>query len=177
MNTIPASANVAAIAGGVVSIVTPSASSTSALPERDVNDRFPCFATRTPIPAATNAAAVEMLKVDSDPPPVPHVSTNSSGRSAASTIMASRSACTTPATSAGVSPFTRSAISSAATCTGVPSPRMMTLNARRTLSASSDSCAARRRIAWLSNSLDMNRLEQALGERVPRHDQRNHEAK
>ena len=55
---------------------TPSASSTSALPLREVNDRLPCFAIVTPAPAATNAAAVEILNVVTVPPPVPAVSTN-----------------------------------------------------------------------------------------------------
>src|SRR5256885_7302789 len=54
---------------------TPSASSTSAEPHLDVNDRLPCLATTAPAPAATNAAAVEILKVETAPPPVPQVST------------------------------------------------------------------------------------------------------
>ena len=41
----------------------PSASSTSALPLRDVAERLPCFATGTPAPATTKAAAVETLNV------------------------------------------------------------------------------------------------------------------
>ena len=40
-------------------------------------ERLPCLATAQPAPAATSAAAVEMLKVDG-PPPVPAVSTRSS---------------------------------------------------------------------------------------------------
>src|SRR2546426_11549168 len=52
---------------------TPSASSTSAEPHLDVNDRLPCLATTAPAPAATNAAAVEILKVETAPPPVPQV--------------------------------------------------------------------------------------------------------
>ena len=62
------------------SIATPSASSTSALPHCVVNERLPCLATRTPAPAASSAAAVEMLNVLIVPPPVPHVSTRSSRR-------------------------------------------------------------------------------------------------
>src|SRR6476661_6182484 len=176
MNTMPASASVAAIAVGLVSMTTPSASSTSALPERDVNDRLPCFATRTPMPAASSAAAVEMLNVVSVPPPVPHVSTSPSGLLAGSTTIASRSASTTPATSADVSPFTRNAMSSAATCAGVPSPRMMTLNARRSVSPSSDSRAARRRMACCNASVDTNDLEQPFRQRVARGDERYHES-
>ena len=166
MNTIPASRSVASIARGVVSITTPSASRTSALPDLEVEERLPCFATRTPIPAASNAAAVEMLNVVSAPPPVPHVSTRSSGASAESTIMASRSASTTPATSADVSPLTRSAIKIAATCVGVPSPRMITPNARVSVAESRDSWAASRRMASDSASTVTRGPEQAVGQVV-----------
>ena len=61
------------------SMSTPSASSTSAEPEREVKLRLPCLATGTPAPATTNAAAVEMLSVPTRPPPVPQVSTRQSG--------------------------------------------------------------------------------------------------
>src|SRR5205814_1947952 len=43
-------------------IGTPSASSTSADPQRDVNERLPCLATAAPAPTAANAAAVERLR-------------------------------------------------------------------------------------------------------------------
>src|SRR5206468_13004186 len=56
-------------------IRTPSASRTSAEPHFDVYERFPCFGTVAPAPAATNAATVEVLNVGTVPPPVPHVST------------------------------------------------------------------------------------------------------
>ena len=104
-------------------IRTPSASSTSAEPHCDVNERLPCFATDAPAPAATNAAAVEMLKVETAPPPVPQVSTR--WRSSTSTrTIAARSARAAPATSAAVSPFNRRPIRSAAICAGVASPRI-----------------------------------------------------
>ena len=66
-----------ATSSGESSIGTPSASSRSAEPERLVLERLPCFATAQPAPAATSAAAVEMLKVEG-PPPVPAVSTRPS---------------------------------------------------------------------------------------------------
>ena len=56
---------------GPSSMSTPSTSRTSALPQREVNERFPCLATGTPAPAATKAAAVEILNVVTLPPPVP----------------------------------------------------------------------------------------------------------
>ena len=62
------------------SIRTPSASSTSAEPDRDVIARLPCFATGTPAAATTRAAVVEMLNVPLPSPPVPHVSIAPSGR-------------------------------------------------------------------------------------------------
>ncbi len=55
---------------------TPSASSTSALPDLLDTERPPCFATFAPAAAATSAEAVEMLKVWAASPPVPQVSTS-----------------------------------------------------------------------------------------------------
>ena len=80
MNTMPASSSARVAISTGASSCTPSCSSTSALPHCDVNERLPCFAMRTPAPAASSAAAVEMLNVGTAPPPVPHVSTRSSAR-------------------------------------------------------------------------------------------------
>ena len=55
-------------------MLTPRASSTSALPEWEVAAREPCFATGKPAPAMTKAAAVETLKVFAALEPVPAVS-------------------------------------------------------------------------------------------------------
>mmetsp|Transcript_78743 Transcript_78743/g.218823 ORF Transcript_78743/g.218823 Transcript_78743/m.218823 type:complete len:240 (+) Transcript_78743:254-973(+) len=52
----------------------PKASRKSAAPLFDVAARFPCFTTFAPAPAATRAAAVEMLKVSCPSPPVPTMS-------------------------------------------------------------------------------------------------------
>ena len=57
---------------------TPRCSRTSAEPQRELIERLPCLATRTPAPATTNAAAVETLKVPEASPPVPQVSTSAS---------------------------------------------------------------------------------------------------
>src|SRR5256885_4580202 len=102
-------------------IGTPSASSTSAEPQRDVNERLPCFATEAPAPAATNAAAVEILTVGPVPPPVPPVPTKWSPAAWTGTI-ASRNARAAPATSSAVSPLVRSPMSRAAICAGVAAP-------------------------------------------------------
>ena len=48
----------------------PSSVSTSTVPVREEMARLPCLATFTPAPAATRAAAVEMLRVCRPSPPV-----------------------------------------------------------------------------------------------------------
>ena len=63
-----------ATCSGVSPMFTPSASSTSALPDLLDTERLPCLATLAPAAAATKAAAVEMLKVCALSPPVPQVS-------------------------------------------------------------------------------------------------------
>ena len=88
------------------SMVTPRAASRSAEPEREESARLPCLATGTPQPAATSAAAVEMLKVPLASPPVPQVSMVPSGASIFSAR--ARIACAPPVISSTVSPRTRS---------------------------------------------------------------------
>src|SRR5580693_6449575 len=83
---MPASSTQRRTPSGGNEITTPRASSTSALPHRDDAARLPCLATGHPAPAATRAAAVEMLKVPAPSPPVPQVST-------ASTDSSTRVAC------------------------------------------------------------------------------------
>ena len=142
MNTMPARSRTSRIRVGGTSIAMPSASSTSALPQFDVKERLPCFAIRTPAPAASRAAAVEMLNVATAPPPVPHVSTSSAGSRASSTSMAPRMAVAAPATSSAVSPFTRSPISNAATWAGDPSPPITLANAAADSAAVSEPARA-----------------------------------
>ena len=76
------------------SILTPSAPSTSAAPERDDRARLPCFATGTPAPATMKAAQVEMLKEPDASPPVPTTSIASGGASTLSIL--ARMAVTAP---------------------------------------------------------------------------------
>src|SRR5690348_4194319 len=177
MNTIPASRSALSITGSGTSIDTFSASSTSALPQSEVNDRLPCFAIRTPVPAASSAAAVEMLNVTRPPPPVPHVSTSSSGRSARSTTMTFRRARTIAASSSGLSPRTRSPMRIAATCAAVASPAMMLSNARVSSSFGIGSPWASRRIAVVSalGSADTEHLVQTLRQARARRDERDHQ--
>ena len=120
MKPMPASAMQRPIASGVRSILTPSAASTSAAPERDDSARLPCLATGTPAPATISAAQVEMLNEPEASPPVPTTSMASGG--AATRSILARIAETAPVISSTVSPRTRSAISSAPICEGVASP-------------------------------------------------------
>ena len=71
---MPARRRTSAWRSGGTSSGTPSASSTSALPDRLETLRLPCLATGTPHAATTIAAAVETLSVPSPSPPVPQVS-------------------------------------------------------------------------------------------------------
>src|SRR5260221_265327 len=128
-------------------MTTPSASSTSALPDCEVNERLPCLATRAPAPAATNAAAVEMLKVVTLPPPVPQVSTSGFPSFVGSRCIALRRARTAPTTSAAVSPRLLKPIRRADICTGVDSPRIICAKAA---SASSEERERRSARAWIA---------------------------
>ena len=101
-------------------MLTPSAASTSAAPERDDSARLPCLATGTPAPATMNAAQVEMLNEPEASPPVPTTSMASGGASTRSILP--RMAVTAPVISSTVSPRTRNAINSAPICEGVASP-------------------------------------------------------
>src|SRR6185312_15460261 len=149
MNTIPALSYARRIASTSTSMLTPSASRTSALPDLEVNDRLPCLAIRTPAPAATSAAAVEMLNVPTDPPPVPHVSTMRSFCGRFSRSIARRSAFAAPAITSALSPRTRNPVSNAAICTCDASPRMTTSNAAVIASCvSGRSCASAAIAAW-----------------------------
>src|SRR5215469_4846795 len=112
-----------AMVSGAHSILTPSAVSTSAEPERDEIERLPCLATGTPAPATTKAAQVEMLYVPLASPPVPQVSIDPSGaRTGVARALSARAA---PAISSTVSPLTRIPISSALICASVARPDMI----------------------------------------------------
>src|SRR5215208_4311224 len=109
------------------SIRPPSASRTSSDPHWLVAERFPCFATRQPAPAAMKAAVVETLKVGL-PPPVPAVSTRSPP---ASTLTArSRSTAASPVISPTVSPFVRRAMRNAAAWASDAFPSMISVSTR-----------------------------------------------
>ncbi len=108
---------------GLRSILTPSDDKTSAAPERDDSARLPCLATGMPAPATMNDAQVETLTEPEPSPPVPTMSTASSG--AVTRSILARIADTAPVISSTVSPRTRSAISNPPICEGVASPDIM----------------------------------------------------
>src|SRR5206468_7656562 len=122
MKPTPTSRTHWATPSGPRSILTPSASSTSALPHRLDAARLPCFATRPPAPATTSAVMVEMLMLFERSPPVP---TTSIAPSSTTTRRAfARIALANPAISSAVSPRTCSAARSAPSCAAVASPAM-----------------------------------------------------
>ena len=104
------------------SMRTPSASSTSALPQVPLAERLPCLATGTPQAATTNDATVEMLKVPAPSPPVPQVST---APCEVSGTARARIARAKPTTSSSVSPRAAIAPRSAPIWAGVASPSMI----------------------------------------------------
>ena len=122
MKPMPVAAMLSAICCGSSMMLTPSASSTSALPDFDDTPRLPCLATFAPAAAATNIEAVEMLKVCEPSPPVPTISTKC-GLSGTCTLLAnSRITCAAAAISPMVSFFTRMPVMIAADITGEISP-------------------------------------------------------
>ena len=104
------------------SMRTPSASSTSALPQVPLAERLPCLATGTPQAATTNDATVEMLKVPAPSPPVPQVSTAPCDVSGTARARIARAK---PTTSSSVSPRAAIAARSAPIWAGVASPSMI----------------------------------------------------
>lgn len=125
MKPIPVASMEAATCSGARSMLTPSASSTSALPDLLETLRLPCLATLAPAAADTNMVAVEILKVCEPSPPVPTISTKFE-LSATSTWRAnSRITVAAAAISPIVSFFTRRPVMIAAAITGDMSPRMI----------------------------------------------------
>src|SRR5574341_1809217 len=132
---IPTSSTHRATCCGVRSRLTPSVSTTSAEPQSDETERFPCLATRSPEPATTKAVAVETLNVPAASPPVPAVSISMSRSvpvrpATSSTRVRIRTAfwritCAKPISSSTVSPFIRSAVRNAAIWAFVAAPDMI----------------------------------------------------
>src|SRR5215212_74247 len=122
MNPKPTSRMHAATPSGPRSMRAPSASRTSADPDRPVALRLPCLATGQPAAAAMSAAVVETLNVGR-PPPVPAVSRRSS-RPASTGVASSRMVRARPASSSTVSPLARRPMRKAAISISEASPRM-----------------------------------------------------
>src|SRR5437867_13278777 len=118
---------------------TPSASNTSALPDRLDTDRFPCFATRTPHAASTSAVQEEMLNVPDRSPPVPQVSNTLSYRLEICTARA-RIVFARPTISTGRSPFIARPISKPAICAAAARPSITSVIAADASSLVRSSC-------------------------------------
>lgn len=124
MKPMPVAWMHSATCSGVSTRLAPSASSTSALPLDEDALRLPCLAIGTPAAAATNMAVVEMLKVWLPSPPVPHMSSRSSGLGVTTGVANSRMTCAAAVISPTVSFFTRRPISRALAICGDISPRI-----------------------------------------------------
>ncbi|MCY1514013.1 hypothetical protein D9M68_485390 [compost metagenome] len=124
MKPMPVAWMHSATSSGVSTRLAPRASSTSALPLEDEALRLPCLAIGTPAAAATNMAVVEILKVWLPSPPVPHMSSRSSGLGVTTGVANSRMTCAAAVISPMVSFFTRSPISRALAICGDISPRI-----------------------------------------------------
>src|SRR5262249_49105010 len=124
---MPVRRSTSLIPGASSSMYTPSSLSTSALPHADDTARLPCLATDAPAPAATIAATVDTLNVPRPSPPVPEVSTMRSP-STVSGVTRARMASAAPVISSAVSPFIRSATSSALFCTSEAWPSITSPN-------------------------------------------------
>src|ERR1035437_6679173 len=123
MKPMPASRMQAPTCSALMSILTPSACSTSAAPDFDDSARLPCLATGTPEPVTINAAQVEMLNEPEASPPMPTTSIASDGACTPSIL--ARMVVTAPVISSTVSPRTRNAMSSPPICEGGASPDIM----------------------------------------------------
>ena len=130
---MPVSSMQRATPAGPRSMTTPSASSTSAEPAADEAARPPCLHTLAPAPATTRAAMVDTLMERLRSPPVPQVSTTSSGLGRGSGSAWVSMARTKPVISSTVSPLMRKAVTKAAICAGVAAPARTSPRASRGL--------------------------------------------
>ena len=89
-------------------MTTPSASSTSAAPHRELAARLPCLTIRVPAAAATTVAMVETFTVWAPSAPVPTRSVSLPGTVIG--VAWSSSDWASPVTSVAVSPLIRSAM-------------------------------------------------------------------
>ena len=145
MKPRPVSSRHRAMASGSRSMRAPRASSTSALPLFEVEERLPCLATDTPAPATTKVAVVETLKLER-PPPVPQVSIQ--GPLGPRTRSArARTVSASPASSAAVSPLARRAIRNPAVWASPASPSMTASRAAAAPARPRSSPARRRSMA------------------------------
>ncbi len=110
-----------AVFSGLISRLTPAASSKSAAPDLLETARLPCFATVPPAAATTKILAVEILKVLEPSPPVPTIST-AEVEFMITLVDNSRMTLAAAVISSTVSPFMRKPIRKPAICAGVACP-------------------------------------------------------
>src|SRR6185295_11819943 len=118
MKQIPISLSESSDTDGIAETFTPNAVNKSALPDLLLAARFPCFATGSPAPAITNAAAVEILKVFARLDPVPAVSIKHLCFDTSRTARERRPSAN-PVNSSTVSPFDANATSAPEICASV----------------------------------------------------------
>src|SRR3954470_750797 len=164
MNPKPTSLIHRATASGLRSIRTPSASRTSAEPDRPVAERLPCLATAHPCPAAISAAVVDTLNVGL-PPPVPAVSIRSS-RPVLTGVANARIVVARPTSSSTVSPFVRRATRIPDVSTSEALPAMISASTAAVCSADRSVRDASASSAWVRTWLGTEEvLEQLLAVR------------
>ena len=120
---IPVSSKTVSACSAVRASSAPSLSSTSAAPLLLDTLRFPCFATRMPPAAATNALVVEILKVPTSSPPVPTMSITGKGGDSFTAL--SRITVAQAVISSMVSPFILRAVRNEDICAWVAFPLMI----------------------------------------------------
>ena len=120
INAIPISSKALLTISFSVKTFIPISLKRSADPDFELKFLFPCFATGTPAPATTNAAAVEMFKVPLPSPPVPTISIASEG--AITGVAFALIASVAAKYSSKLSPLALSAIKNPAVCALEDSP-------------------------------------------------------
>src|ERR1044072_4739987 len=162
MKQTPSSFRQTSETSGGAATLTPSAASTSALPERLVAARLPCLVTGSPAPAMTKAAAVETLKVFAALEPVPAVSTKRSCRALMRTARP-RIEEASPANSSTVSPFTANATRAAPICASVAVPSSSASNSADASSLFKSSPRIRRSVNSRSGGPARSSLRAGVG--------------
>ena len=145
---------------GASAVGTPSASNTSADPQRLVRLRLPCLAIFAPAAAAISATAVEILNVPLASPPVPQVSTREARSSSLNgkVTAVARMASAKPVNSSAVTRRAASAVRNSAIYTSGNkfwvSSRMVCIAARACWRLSVACCSVRRNNTFVRSAIE-----------------------